>query len=69
MTTMIINIIMMIITTIMTITTITMIIKEVRIPDMVKEAQEERKKTQSLELEQQKKKQTFSKKIKKNQNP
>lgn len=51
MTTMIINIIMMIITTIMTITTITMIIKEVRIPDMVKEAQEERKKTQSLELE------------------
>ena len=45
MTTMIINIIMMIITTIMTITTITMIIKEVRIPDMVKEAQEERKKT------------------------
>ena len=51
MTIMIINIIMMIITTIMTITTITMIIKEVRIPDMVKEAQEERKKTQSLELE------------------
>ena len=46
---MIINIIMMIIITITTI--ITKIIKEARIPDMEKEAEEEGKETQSLEQE------------------
>ena len=49
MTIMIINIIMMIIITIMT--TITKIIKQAKIPDMVKEAEEEGKKTQSQEQE------------------
>ena len=51
MTIMIINIITMIMIIITIMTAITKIIKEARIPDMVKEAQEERKKTQSLELE------------------
>ena len=48
MTITIINIIMMII---ITITTTTKIIKEARIPDMVKEVQEEGKEIQSLEQE------------------
>ena len=51
MTIMIINIITMIMIIITIMTAITKIIKEARIPDMLKEAEEEGKKTQGLEQE------------------